>query len=260
MKALILAAGRGKRVGPDADDAAKCMMPLFGKPLLEYSLENAHRAGLDEIVIVVGYRAEQIINKFGIDYNGIRIRYVIQDEPRGLVHAIDCSREAVGHHSFMLFLADEILFFPQHNDMVRQFADEQLFVLCGTVEEEDTDEIRKTYAVIQDSDSRIYRMIEKPRHPPNHTRGTGNCIFQPGIFDYVELTPIHPIRQEKELPDLIQCAIDDGLLVKSFDIGDGYVNINTPDDIIVAERQYQATPPKLATKSHPERRGADRAR
>ena len=237
MKALILAAGRGKRLGEETDDATKCMLPLLGKPLVQYSLENSKLANVSEIIIVVGYQAEQIINRFGIEFEGIRIRYVIQDEPRGLVHAIECAEPVIGKEAFMLFLADEILFGPRHEEMVRQFNDENLFVLCGTVQEPNRDEIRKTYAVIEDDDSRVYRLIEKPRRPLNNTRGTGNCIFQPGIFDYVPLTPIHPVREEKELPDLIQCAIDDGLLVKSFDIGEGYVNINTPDDIQIAERR-----------------------
>ncbi len=88
-----------------------------------------------------------------------------------------------------------------------------------------------------DRDRRIYRLIEKPRNPPNDVRGTGNCIFRSEIFNYVEHTPINQSRNEKELPDLIQCAIDDGHLVKAFDIGEGYVNINTPADITIAETE-----------------------
>lgn len=239
MKALILAAGRGSRLGRSTEVANKCMMRLFGKPLVLYSLENAVRAGVSEIVMVVGYRAEAIINAFGIEFRGTRIRYVIQEEQHGLVHAIECAREAIDGDDFMLLLADEILWHPDHAEMLASFERDGLFVICGVVQEKDPGEIRKTYAVIEDDrDRRIYRLIEKPRHPPNEIRGTGNCIFRSGIFDYVELTPINQNRGEKELPDLIQCAIDDGLLVRSFDIGDGYVNINTPEDIECAEREH----------------------
>ena len=123
--------------------------------------------------------------------------------------------------------------------LVEKFQAENLAVICGTVHEPDRREIHKTYAVIEDDrDQRIYRLIEKPRNPPNHIRGTGNCIFRSLIFDYIPLTPINQNREEKELPDLIQCAIDDGLAVKSFDIGDGYVNINTPEDIAIAEKRH----------------------
>lgn len=238
MKALILAAGRGKRLGEHPDEGNKCMLRMFGKPLVQYSLENAAMAGADEIIIVVGHKAEAIINHFGIDFSGIRIGYVIQDDPRGLVHAMECAQDRINGDDFMLFLADEILWHAKHDEMLRQFEAEGLFVSCGVVNEGDRDEIRKTYALIEDDrDRRVYRLIEKPRNPPNGIRGTGNCIFRASIFDYVEHTPINQSRKEKELPDLIQCAIDDGLIVKAFDIGEGYVNINTPADIAIAEAE-----------------------
>ena len=96
MKALILAAGRGSRLGEHPDEGNKCMLRLFGKPLVQYSLENAVGAGAKEVVMVVGHRAEAIINAFGIEFQGVRIRYVIQDEPRGLVHAIETAAEGLG--------------------------------------------------------------------------------------------------------------------------------------------------------------------
>jgi dTDP-glucose pyrophosphorylase len=55
------------------------------------------------------------------------------------------------------------------------------------------------------------------------------------ILKYIEWTPVNPSRNEKELPDLIQCAIDDGHIVKSFLIGGEYININTAEDIVLAE-------------------------
>ena len=88
--------------------------------------------------------------------------------------------------------------------------------------------------------------VEKPRRPHNDVRGTGNCIFRSKIFDYIDLTPINQSRNEKELPDLIQCAIDDGLAVRAFDIGDVYVNINTPEDIERAESENRERAAALA--------------
>jgi dTDP-glucose pyrophosphorylase len=238
VKALVLAAGRGSRLGAETDDHNKCMLRMFDKPLVQYSLENAVRAGVSEIVMVVGYRAEEVINGFGIDFEGTRIQYVIQDDPHGLVHAIETAAPAIGREDFMLLLADEILWHPNHAEMVKMYEEQQLFGICGVVQEEDRAEIQKTYALIEDPGThRIHRLIEKPRRPPSRIRGTGNCIFRHEIFDYVALTPINQNRREKELPDLIQCAIDDGEDVRSFDIGDGYVNINTPEDIAIAERE-----------------------
>jgi dTDP-glucose pyrophosphorylase len=93
------------------------------------------------------------------------------------------------------------------------------------------EEVRKTYAVLEDERGRILRLVEKPRRPLNQYQGTGNILLSNGILGYIAGTPINQLRKEKELPDLIQCAIDDGHVVKSFPVGGRYVNVNLPDDI-----------------------------
>ncbi len=216
------------------------MLKFNGKNLIHYSLESARLSGVDEILIVVGYRAEDIINAYGIEYKNIRIRYVIQEELRGLVHAIEQCQDALEGDDFVLFLADEILIDPKPKTMIETFKKEKLFVMCGVTKVEDPNQIKKTYSVIYNpEDNRIYRLIEKPRKPVNHIMGTGNCIFRNQIFEYIPYTPINQTRKEKELPDLIQCAIDDGNPVKLFFIGAKYVNINTPDDIEIGERLFK---------------------
>jgi dTDP-glucose pyrophosphorylase len=238
MKALILAGGRGKRLNNHTDNYNKCMLLLLGKPLIQYSLENAVSAGLDSIVIVVGYRAEDIINHFGTEFHGTRITYVIQSDRKGLVHAMQCARDALDGSNFMLFLADEVLISPNHGKMLQRFHKEKLFAICGIVCVRDRSQISKTYALMGDEQTnRIFRLIEKPRVAINNIMGTGNCTMRAEIFNYVERTPINIQRNEKELPDLIQCAVDEGQIVKYFNIGEGYFNINTPNDITQAEKQ-----------------------
>ena len=237
MKALILAAGRGKRLEEKTEPINKCMLDMKGVPLIQYSLESAKLSCVSEIIIVVGYRAEDIINTFGITYKGIRIRYVIQEQLAGLVSAIEHCQNAVDGEDFILFLADEVLINPKPMEMITIFKEESLFTVCGVTPVDDISQIKKTYSVIYDeSTNKIYRLIEKPRKPFNNIMGTGNCIFKNDIFNYIAYTPINQSRQEKELPDLIQCAIDDGNPVKLFFIGSHYVNINTPEDISIAEK------------------------
>src|SRR3990170_2940342 len=109
MKALILAGGRGKRLDDLSIQNNKCMTKINGRPAIEYNLDNAVDSGVDEIIIVVGYRAEDIINYLGNKYKNKRLSYVIQWEQRGLVHAIECSKEALAGDDFMLLLGDEIM-------------------------------------------------------------------------------------------------------------------------------------------------------
>jgi NDP-sugar pyrophosphorylase family protein len=240
MKALILAGGRGKRLEGISDSRNKCMLRLLGKPLIEYSLDTAAKSEANEIVIVVGYRAEDIINAYGVNYEGKRVKYVIQREQRGLVNAIECSREALENDDIMLLLGDEILVNPRNNAMVELFKGENLFGVCGIVIEDNLDKISKTYTLVQDGQRRIYRLIEKPKKALNNMMGTGNCVFKNEILSYIERTPINQERGEKELPDLIQCAIDEGNVVKSFKVCDRYFNINSEEDLQETERHIKA--------------------
>jgi dTDP-glucose pyrophosphorylase len=235
MKALILAGGRGRRLDDVSTNKNKCMIEVKGKPVLEYSLGYAARTDVDEILIVVGYRAEEIINTYGNRYNDKRVKYVIQWEQKGLVHAIECSREMIDGDDFLLLLGDEILVNPKHQELLNEFKKGEAFAVCGVLWVDDKNLIKRTYTIVQGSDNTIHRLIEKPRNPLNNFMGTGDCVFKNEIFNYIEFTPIHHERKERELPDLIQCAIDDGRIVKSFIVCDKYTNINSREDIPIAE-------------------------
>ena len=243
MKALILAGGRGKRMEEHSMERNKCMLLYGGIPLIQHSLNHCARIEPEEIVIVVGYLAEQIINHYGNSYQGMRIRYAIQKEQRGLVHAIETAAPFLGASDFMLFLADEVLLEPNHLAMIEEFKSGGIFALCGVTVPHSPDEVRKTYAILEDQGDRILRLVEKPRRPLNRFQGTGNILLSNGILDYIANTPINQSRQEKELPDLIQCAIDDGHIVKSFPVGGRYVNVNLPVDIEVQmDTAYSGVP------------------
>lgn len=240
MKALILAGGRGKRLNEITNSTNKCMLELGSRPVLEYNIERAASIeDINEIIIVVGYKAEEIINRYGTNYKGKRIRYVLQQEQRGLVHAIECSKDAIGKDDFFLLLGDEVLIGSKHKEMVKKFKEENLFAICGVCITKNREKIKRTYGVITDSNGIIFRLIEKPKKPLNDFQGTGHCIFKNEILNYIERTPIHPERGEKELPDLIQCAVDDGHIIKIFHICDNYTNINSIEDLNEAKQMIK---------------------
>jgi dTDP-glucose pyrophosphorylase len=234
FKALILAGGRGKRLNDYTEEENKCMMLFGGKHLIEYSLENTKKLGLNEIVIVVGHLAEQIINTYGNSYQDIPIKYVIQREQKGLVHAMACAAKTIGAADFLLLLGDEFFINPNHDALLQAYYDNGAFAVCGIIEVDNRVLIGKTYAILFDRDSRmIFRLIEKPRNPSNNFMGSGNIIFNNKIFNYLEETPINQKRGERELPDLIQCAIDDGNKVIYHVLASQYVNVNTQEDVTI---------------------------
>lgn len=240
MKALILAGGRGNRINEFSEGENKCMIKLGQKPLLLHCLEKIADEAVSEIIIVVGYKAENIINQFGISFHNKKIRYVIQWEQKGLVHAIECAKEALDGHDFVLMLGDEIMTNCRLAEMIRFFRNEKdIFGACGILKAADRNQIRRTYTLVKGDNDQIFRLIEKPRKPFNDYQGTGHCIFRNKILEYIDITPIHHERNEKELPDLIQCCIDEGHMVKAFNICDQYGNVNSVDDLKSAEKMYE---------------------
>lgn len=245
MKALILAAGRGSRLNEFTRDKNKSMIKLFEKPLIQYNLEHAFEANVNEIIIVVGYKKEDIKRYVGKEYNGIPVKYVIQKEQRGLVNAIETAKELIGKSDFILMLGDEILVDANIKGMIKKFKKEELFAVCGVTYEEDKSSIGKTYSLMVNNLGRIFRLIEKPRFPINNIKGTGHCVFKNKILDYIGRTPINANRGEKELVDMIQCAIDEGKKVYAENLTRGYVNVNTLEDLELAEELIKKSSPRV---------------
>jgi len=245
MKAVILAGGRGSRLNEFTKDKNKSMLTLLGKPLIEYNLEHALQAGVKEIIIVIGYKKEEIIAYVGSNFRGIKVVYVEQKEQKGLVHAIETASKAIGDADFFLMLGDEFLVDANIKGMVARFRKNDCYILCGVVPEPDKSSIAKTYSVMGNEQGRIFRFIEKPRFPINNIKGTGHCIIKNELLHYIPKTPINMIRQEKEMVDLFQLAIDEGKKVETLLITKSYVNVNTQEDLQLAQELIKKQNPKV---------------
>ena len=107
MKAIILCAGYGKRLKPYSDVYQKSMMPIHGKPLLEYIINGLIFAGLKNIVLVVGYLKEQVIDYFHEgDKWGIQIEYIEQDSINGTGGAVLLCEDLIKDKHFFLTWGD----------------------------------------------------------------------------------------------------------------------------------------------------------
>lgn len=228
MKAIITAAGGGKRLKEKTAKLNKCLLEVNHKAIIEYSLDIACEC-VDEIIIVVGYLHEQIESRYGTVYKGIPIKYVFQKEQRGLINAIECAKEAVGKEDFMLFLGDEVIAHNRNQQMLEAFQKKNILGFCGGVEVEDKEKIKATYMIDTDGEH-IVDAVEKPEKPQNHFMGTGNCIFSNDFFKYIEKTGVSERFGEKILTDVIVEAIRDGETIEWFIIGQNYANINKISD------------------------------
>ncbi|HTY44336.1 MAG TPA: nucleotidyltransferase family protein, partial [Patescibacteria group bacterium] len=245
MKAVIIAGGKGIRLEEFTKEKNKALLEIYDKSLLEYNLDRANEIGVKEIILVLCYKYEEIIKKIGKEYNGTTVTYVIEKKGKGIVGAIENAREAIGKSDFILMLGDEVMINTDMKGMLKKFKREDLFAICGVVSEKDKSSIKRTYSVMINKEGRVFRLIEKPRFPINNLKGTGYCIFKNEILDYISKTPINAYRNQKELVDMIQCAVDDGKDVRIHKIADQYTNVNTYEDLNVAKEMIKSSKPKV---------------
>ncbi|RQH01452.1 nucleotidyltransferase family protein [Natrarchaeobius oligotrophus] len=88
MHALVFAAGRGSRLRPYTDEMPKPLLEVGDEPILGRCLRTVAAAGVDEIVVVVGYRREEVVDAMGESVDGVSITYAVQRDRKGLAHAI----------------------------------------------------------------------------------------------------------------------------------------------------------------------------
>jgi len=103
MKALVLAAGEGKRLRPLTDDRPKPMILLNGRPLLEYILAELPDA-ITEMIIIIGYHGEKIREHFGDSWGGRKITYIEQTERLGTARAVLLAKDLLTEKFFLLTL------------------------------------------------------------------------------------------------------------------------------------------------------------
>ena len=232
MKGLILAAGKGTRLA-ELKLAHKSFAMINAKRVIDYSLEllanNGTEPLVNEIIIVVGYHAEEIINYVGNVYNGIPIKYVYQQEQKGIAHAVMTAAEVI-NDDFVMCLADEILINPKLRDMIKLFYEFHADVVCGAVVDA-TDFSMKPIAYQVDERQNVRAVTEKPSAYENAYRGIGECVFKKEVLKYLETLSPNPRKGEYEMGDWIRMAIEDNKTVKIFELADAYANINYAADI-----------------------------
>lgn len=231
MKGLVLAAGKGSRLEHLSVNNNKCVTKINGKPIIFNSLENLANAGIESTIVVVGYRAEDVIAEVGNSIFGMDIEYVYQPCQTGVVDAIKLAENSIAGDDFFLCLGDEFMVNPRHRDMVLSFIENtEVSVLCGYCNVDDWKSIAKTYSIESNEFGEIVSLVEKPTHFPNSMMGTGDICFRNSIYDVIDQVEENRLRKQRELPDLIMSFIKSGVVGKKYCICDRYLNLNTLED------------------------------
>ncbi|GGM99034.1 glucose-1-phosphate thymidylyltransferase [Thermus composti] len=226
MKGLILAAGRGTRLRPLTHTRPKPVIRVAGRPILHYAVENLKEAGVEEIGVVVSPETEKDIREA---LSGREVRYVLQEEPQGLAHAVAVARDFLGDSPFVLYLGDNLF-----QKGIRRFLEAfrpGVSAVIALVRVEDP----RQFGVAVLEGERIVRLLEKPKEPPSDLAVAGVYVFTPEVFEVIrELKP--SARGEYEITDAIQGLIDRGRKVVGVEVEGWWKDTGRPKDLLDANR------------------------
>jgi glucose-1-phosphate thymidylyltransferase long form len=233
MKAVVLAAGQGTRLQPLTDDKPKGLVEVDEQPLLTHCFDQLVTLGAEELIVVVGYMKEAIIEYYGDTYEDIPITYTHQREQAGLAHAL-LTAESHINDDFMLMLGDNI-FQANLEDVVNR-QQESRTDAAFLVEEVPWEEASRYGVCETNKYGEIVDVVEKPEDPPSNLVMTGFYTFTPKIFHACHL--VQPSnRDEYEISDAIDLLIKSGRTIDAIGLDGWRVDVGYPEDRDRAEKR-----------------------
>lgn len=217
-KAVFPVAGLGTRFLPATKASPKEMLPVVDKPLIQYAVEEAEAAGVDQLVFITGRNKRSIEDHFDKAYeleaeleNAGKDRllrivrevlpehatciYVRQAEALGLGHAVLCAKSVIGNEPFAILLADDLIH-SRAKGVVEQMAEVHERHGCSvlSVQEVPREETNK-YGIVAvepgpDGELRVVSIVEKPdpADAPSNLAVVGRYLLTPRIFEKLEST------------------------------------------------------------------------
>ena len=213
-KAIIPAAGLGTRFLPATKAQPKEMLPIVDKPTIQYIIEEAALAGIEDIIIVTGRNKRSIEDHFDSNIelemalekrdqkelleivhnatNLANIHYIRQKQPKGLGHAILVAKNFIGDEPFAVFLGDDVVRSkdPGIGQVIRTY-DKYKTTILGVQEVADKDVSKYGIAsvtTVEERISKVQGLVEKPKinEAPSNLAILGRYIITPRIFHYLE--------------------------------------------------------------------------
>ncbi len=236
LQACVLAAGKGTRMG---GDRPKVLFEACGKPLIEWVLGALSDAGVDDCVVVVGYRKDEVVAKLPT-----RVRWAEQSPQLGTGHAVRCARASFPEDEcgdLIVTYGDMPLVSPEtYRRLVelRRAEDADAVVLTCAVPAES-----RFGRVLRNPDGGVRRIVEyKDASPEERAVTEGNAgvyCFRPSVlWPTLERIRNDNVQGEYYLPDVVPLIIAAGgrVLAVGSDVCGEELGVNTPEDLALADR------------------------
>ncbi len=199
-KAVILAGGLGKRLRPLTSDRPKPLVEVAGRPIIEWQIEWLKKYGFRDIVVLAGYKWERLIEHLGSGQRlGVKIAYVVEDEPLGTGGAIKNAQHILSTEDYFIVVNGDIITDLPLDRLVRKLEVEREAIAAIALVP-----LRSPYGVVEvDAEGWIRSFREKP--VLNYWINAGVYAMRPAIFDYlpdqgdIEVTAFPYLAEKRKL-------------------------------------------------------------
>jgi len=206
LSAIVLAAGEGNRLHPLTKNRPKPMLPVTTKPILEHVFDQLIEAGIDKLVVVVGYKRDRIQSYFGPTYRNVPITYVRQEKQLGTGHAL-LQAESEVDGTCLVINGDQIA----DSQIIRDVVDEHDASAAATVALLARSSVESYGGVLLDDD-RVISIVESPSDDRDYFLNSGVYVLEPAVFDAVRA--VDSQAGERHLVDGLSKLIESGDVVR----------------------------------------------
>ncbi len=213
MKAIIPVAGAGTKLRPHTYTQPKALIPIAGKTILSYIVDQLNEAGITEFIFIVGYLGEKIQEYVHQSYPHLQTHFVFQNERQGTGHAIELTRNIVGDDEVFVALGDTICEYDVKEVMASEYS------MLGIKK---VDDPRNFGVATVNEDGFIEQVVEKPSIPKSNMALVGlykiketNFLFE--CLHHIFTQEIKTLG-DYNLTDALDCMIKRGAKFKSFKV------------------------------------------
>ncbi|MDK2915562.1 MAG: glucose-phosphate thymidylyltransferase [Euryarchaeota archaeon] len=224
MQAVILAAGEGSRLRPLTRSKPKAMLPVANRPIIEYVIDALLENGIRDIVVVVGYRKEEVIRH--LNRLDAPIQIVVQERQLGTADALRAAESEI---------TDDFLVLPGDNYIdagsIARIKEERNAMLVAEHQNP------SNFGVVVIKNGIVREIVEKPEDAPTFTVSTGIYSFTLDVFSYL---------QTNEIPDAIAAMIASGRRIRAIPADDWQDAVYPWDLLKLNSRMLRGIKPGIA--------------